>query len=195
MLNALNDRLLMLLADRRFLRGALIAITSVPSAVILIGATRARGWTGFLTISVVYVIVGVPTALWAHSRLAPTEPTQPVIVGAEYPSPWVRLGAHLIDWLSLLIVAWIPAAMISAALDSNRSFYESRDIIEGLYFLAGNCLGVTIGKHVFRIRVVRLDASSPGLSHGVPRSIPSLISIWIALALAAVTCPRSLYHS
>ena len=95
----------------------------------------------------------------------------------KYPGFWVRLLAHNIDLLPIILLCYALSFIIS------RSGYDFV-IIGGVYFLYHIIFeyaskGVTPGKKWTKIRVVNLEGTSPSLTASFVRNISKILSLLI----------------
>jgi uncharacterized RDD family membrane protein YckC len=99
-----------------------------------------------------------------------------------YAGFWIRAAGHLFDEMILLLagVAWVAGAALLTA--SQLTLASSGDVLtaSGLltipYVIAGNARGATLGKLVFRLRVVEDRGGRPGLKRSIVRYVISIFS-------------------
>jgi uncharacterized RDD family membrane protein YckC len=100
---------------------------------------------------------------------------------------WIRVVAHVIDWLFLLliqIVLWSVGWAVGSGAGSWRAVGTAtqlfNSIISPLYFIVFHFRwGQTFGKMLMQIRVVRMDGGSLTLGQSIGRYFATFLSILI----------------
>jgi uncharacterized RDD family membrane protein YckC len=156
-----------------------------------------EAWLRYSAIEPTWVEVGMGAA----SRSSPGggRSIPPGIVtewGTVLASPWVRLGARVVDGLILAAVFTVLVAGGAVRIDLTRgdgiprSFLVMALVVGGIYETGFIALrGQTPGKMVFRAKVVKMeDGSPPGLSRALTRwvlpAVASLIPLGALLVYA-----------
>lgn len=184
MIDRINDWFLSLATRRWLLKGFVGFLASIPAVLVAYGAARAQGWQALLIVLGSYAAGGIIAAFLLRHQIWPDRPTPASkpspIEGTIYASGWRRLGGFLIDAVILLFAGGLVGAAVANGATEGSLYSFSRTVVAAIYFLIGNYYGVTPGKWLAKIRVVRGDASQPGLQGGVRRTLPSLVAIPIA---------------
>ena len=106
-----------------------------------------------------------------------TRVPSPSSVAGEPGGFWVRFVAYVVDGIILLVVGIIPAAAVG----------EVSLLLDALYFTVAVAVWrTTIGKHLFRLYVVRADGSRVGFGRAFARwlaYIPSGLILFIGFIM------------